>query len=130
MIRPLDDTERRLRQLARMPLSAGLKDRVMAIASLPPDAVTWRDRVWYSAPWRLAAAAALLAVLMLDHWSAGLARVAVPGPDRLAVRDQEQATRLGIELGLSPEQARQFASRVEFVPLTASETRVDEFQEK
>jgi hypothetical protein len=67
---------------------------------------------------------------MLDHWSAGLTQAAVPGPGRFAVRDQEQVTRLGIELGMPPEQARSLASRVEFVPLTAREPRVKGVQEE
>ena len=118
-----DDIELKIRQLPRRSLSPDLKARVMTTTTLRPAVLSWRDRAWYSSTWRLAAAGACLAILLLDHVSAGLTRTAVAEPDRRAVQEQEQVAQLGEESGMSPEQARVLAARVDFLTLTSREQR-------
>ena len=129
MIGPPDEVERRIRQLSRLPLSPDLRDRVMAAARLRPAAASWRDRAWYSTGWRLAAAGAVLAALILDHLSAGLTPTAGGGPDRFAIEELAQIVRLGEESGMSPELASGLASRVEPLPLAARQPRTGDLSQ-
>jgi hypothetical protein len=87
----------------------------MAAATLSSPAPTWRDRVWYSRTWRVVALATLLAVLALDHWSAGWGALATPGPDQAAVEELDEVTSVSAELGVPADAVRQLGSRVEFV---------------
>ena len=115
---PSGDLERRLRGLPRAPLSPDLKHRVM-MADAPPAAdVSWRDRAWFSPAWRLAAACALAALLLADHWSAGMTSHAASAPGRAAGQVERELAGLGEELGMSRDLARRMA--VQMVPPTLS----------
>jgi hypothetical protein len=122
MSTPPPDIERRLRQLPQPQVPGGLKQRVMAAASLAPRP-SWRDRVWYSTPWRLAAAAMLVALLMADRWSAGAFRVEMAGPGPAAVEESTLVAAVGVEMGMPEQAMARLTSRVEFAGLTAQESR-------
>ena len=121
MNEPPDDIERQLRQLPQPQVPGDLKQRVMAAASLAPRP-SWRDRVWYSTPWRLAAAATLVALLAADRWSAGAFRVEMAGPGPAAVEESTLVAAVGVEMGMPEQAMRQLAARAEFVPFAARES--------
>ena len=123
MSSPSEDIEARLRRRPRPGLPVDLKRRVMTAAILASPATSWRDRIWFSRTWRLAAAGTLLAVLALDRWSTGWSPVADSTSGRTAVEELDAVTSLGAEMGMPKEQVRQLAARVEFVQLTAREPR-------
>jgi hypothetical protein len=118
---PLHDIEARLRGIPASALPPRLKERVLQSADLPRDAVTWRDHVWYSRGWRLAAAAACLAVLAAEAW------VAPPPPNghqaAASQIEREALIETGKEVGLPASAMASLAVRVEFVPVTAWESR-------
>ena len=118
----LDDIETRLRQLPSPDLPDGLKSRVLAAADLMP-AVTWRDRLWYSTAWRLAAAGLLLAVLAADHWTMrdSTSGAFVPAP--AGVAELDAVTQAGVDIGVPEAAMRKLAPPMEFVSLSARETR-------
>jgi hypothetical protein len=122
MIDRLDDIETRLRQLPSPHLPDRLKQRVLGVARLAP-AVTWRDRAWYSLGWRLAAAALLMAVLAADHWTIRGPTVGATFPSPAGVAELEGVTQAGVEIGMPEAAMRGLAARMEFVPLSARETR-------
>jgi len=93
----------------------------MAAASLAPRP-SWRDRVWYSTAWRLAAAAMLVAVLVGDRWSAGTFRGEIAGPAPAALEESRQITAAGVEMGLSESAMQTLVSRAQFVRFTARES--------
>ena len=117
-----DDIETRLRQLPAPDLPDGLRSRVLAAADLVP-AVTWRDRAWYSTGWRLAAAGLLLAVLAADHWTMGASTTGATVPTPAGVAELDAVTQAGVDIGVPEAAMRRLASRMEFVPLSARETR-------
>ena len=122
MSTPPPDIESRLRQLPKAAVPADLKRRVMAAARLAPRE-PWRDRAWYSTPWRLAAAATLMALLAADRWSAGAFRVEMAGPDPAAVEESILVAAVGVEMGMPEQAMARLTSRVEFAGLTAQESR-------
>jgi hypothetical protein len=113
-----------LASIERSELPGDLKRRVMGAARLPGADIQWRDRVWYSRGWRVAAAAALLAIVALDLLAPirpvedrNSEAVRLDDADRRAiVRDVE-------EIGLPADAVKRLLDRVEFVPLTAREPR-------
>ena len=121
MSTPPPDIESRLRQLPKAAVPADLKRRVMAAARLAPRQ-PWRDRAWYSTPWRLAAAATLMALLAADRWSAGAFRVEMAGLGPAAVEESILVAAVGVEMGMSEQAMRQLAARAEFVRFTARES--------
>jgi hypothetical protein len=122
MSTPPHDVERRLRQLPKAAVPGDLKRRVMAASTLPPRA-SWRDRAWYSPTWRLAAVAALLALLAADRWSAGTFRVEMAGSGPAAVEESILVAAVGVEMGMPEAAMARLTSRVEFAGLTAQESR-------
>jgi len=119
---PPDDIETRLRRLPRHQLPGGLKRRVIAEASLAPRA-PWGDRAWYSTRWRLAAAAALVALAAADWWSARIPTAGPAGPPPAAAEESVQVAAVGVEMGMPAAAMARLTSRVEFAGLTAQESR-------
>ena len=122
MKRPPDEIETRLRELTVSAPPLDLKRRVMAASTLAPRA-SWRDRAWYSPTWRLAAAAALVAMLTADRWSAGTFRVEMAEPGPAAVEESVLVAAEGVEMGMSEAAMARLISRVEFAGVTAQESR-------
>ena len=121
---PKTDVETRLRRLRLAPLPDELKRRVMAAASLAPRA-SWRDRAWYSRAWRVAAACTLLAVVVVDRWSAGAFRTGGEATVSPAAAERTWVAAGVADMGVPAEMAARLTARAEFVPLTAAETSDD-----
>ncbi len=109
------DLEARLGELRRATLPAELEKRVLGAAAFAaaPD---WRDRAWYSWGWRLAAAAFVVALLLIDRWA--VRPPAVP-TDRAEVQTAADAAALAEPVGLSAAQVERLLSRVDMVSVTA-----------
>jgi hypothetical protein len=108
-----DDIETRLRQVPAPDLPDGLRSRVLAAADLVP-AVTWRDRVWFSTRWRLAAAALVLALLTADRWVGPPRPAGSPDSDAATAAQLQALEAVGAEIGLPPETMRRLGGRSGF----------------
>ncbi len=75
----LKDLESRLHQIAWPPPSEGLRARIVWEAPIVAGSIAWSDRVWFSRAWRLSMAAAILALLTVDHLAGS--RAAPPRSD-------------------------------------------------
>ena len=92
------DVECRLRQVRWSEPSGELRVRVLAVAPVRPQSITWSDRVWFSRTWRLSMAALVIAVLTIRAWPGPPASLSDPSPQALAAaRAIEEA---GREIGL------------------------------
>lgn len=65
----MDDkhVEDRVREYQWPEISADVRQRVMAVPVAVVEPISWSDRVWFSRTWRVAAAAAVIAVIALDQ---------------------------------------------------------------
>jgi hypothetical protein len=104
------DLEDRLRQIAWPPPSPELRNRVLSTA-VTGQPITWSDRMWFSRAWRLAAAGAALAIVVLDQVSGA------PGSTPLSTTPQTLAEAqavddAGREMGLPADVAASLARRV------------------
>jgi hypothetical protein len=104
------DIERLVRQITWPAPSASLRARVLSAAVVEGDTVSWSDRVWYSRAWRLAAAGAALAILLIDQFSMS-PRSAGPVPANRAIADANVIDETGRQMGLPPEVATSLARR-------------------
>lgn len=104
------DLEARLRGLGNQAPPPELRARVLAAVALQP-AVTWRDRVWFSTGWRVAATALLLALLAADRWAVPPRHGGSPGNDPAAAAERQALEALGSEIGMPPETMRRLAGR-------------------
>jgi len=116
-----DGIEGALRGAGRSALPAALKPRVMDAVELPAGGVTWRDRLWFSRGWRVAAAAICLAVVagesLMTQRPPAEAATASPRVER------EAAVQSGAEIGVPETEVERLAARVEFGPPGAQEMR-------
>ena len=107
------DLEARLRGLREPEPPADLKARILAAAELAPI-VTWRDRVWFSTRWRVAAAALVLALLSADRW----VMPARPGDssdnDAATAASLQALEAVGSEIGMPAETMRRLGERSGF----------------
>jgi len=110
MSKPNDDLEARLRGLRGRDLPADLKARVLAAVELAP-VVTWRDRVWFSTRWRVAAAALVLALLFADRWVMLPLPVGSPDNDAATAAELEALEAVGSEIGVPAETMRRLVER-------------------
>jgi hypothetical protein len=110
MSRPNDDLEARLRGLREPDLPADLKGRVLAAVELAP-VVTWRDRVWFSTRWRVAAAALLLALLSADRWVMPPRPAGSPDNDAATAADLQALEAVGAEIGMPAGMMRRLGER-------------------
>ena len=113
-----DDLEERLGRLPRPELPDDLRQNVLgaAVFAAAPD---WRDRVWFSRRWRLATAALVLAVLLLDQRAGrppGAGSDLQPSASRPTALE---AASLAERTGVPVESVQQLLARIEIVPLTA-----------
>ena len=113
-----DDLETRLRQLPPPELPDGLRQRVLAAATLAP-AATWRDRAWYSTGWRLAAAGLLLALLAADRWVVPPRPAGSAGNDAATAAELQALEAVGSELGVPAETMRRLGGRGGIAPQSA-----------
>jgi hypothetical protein len=64
------DLDHLLRQVRWPEPPQELRARVLSQATVRPEVITWSDRVWFSRTWRLSTAAATVALLVVQLWSA------------------------------------------------------------
>lgn len=119
-----DGLEARLRGLREPEPPAGLKARVLAAVELRP-VVTWRDRVWFSTRWRVAAAALVLALLSADRWVVPPRPGGSPHNDAAAAAELQALEAVGSEIGVPAETMRRLGGRGGFASQSARIT-VDE----
>ena len=105
------DIEDRVRQISWPGPSPNLRDRVLSIAVIAQQPITWSDRIWFSRAWRLAAVGVALAIVLFDQLSSSTRPAAyTPTPQVLAeAKAIDEAVR---EMGLSQEVAAALARRV------------------
>ena len=113
MSRPNDDLEGRLLGLREPDLPAELKARVLTAVELAPI-VTWRDRVWFSTRWRLAAAALVLALLSADRWVMPPRPAGSPDNDAATAADLQALETVGSEIGVPAGMMRRLGERGRF----------------
>jgi hypothetical protein len=104
------DLERRLRE-ARWPEPAGdLRARVLAAVPVVERRVTWSDRVWFSRGWRVTAAAAVVAAIVIESVPGTPDRTAFVAPPQ-AVAEAQMIDATGREMGLPPGVSQALARR-------------------
>jgi hypothetical protein len=118
MSTPNDDLEARLRGLREPDLPADLKARILSAVELPP-VVTWRDRVWFSTGWRVAAAALVLALLSADRWIVPSRFEHSPDTDPGVATELDGLEAAGADIGMPAGMMRRLGRRGAFVPHTA-----------
>lgn len=104
------DLEDRVRELNWPAPSEELRARVLAGASVQARVLSWSDRVWFSRPWRVSMAAAVLVLLgaqLITNWEnpSGHATASSMSADAEAIREA------GREAGLPVEVAALLARR-------------------
>jgi hypothetical protein len=103
--------EGRLRRIAWPTPPAELRIRVLSAVPVTSAAVSWSDRVWFSRGWRLAAAAAVLVLAVLESMSAPTRSPAVPQSAQ-EVAEASFVEETARQVGLSADQAAALARRV------------------
>ena len=103
------DIEDCVRQISWPPPSADLRQRVLSAASVIGSPITWSDRLWFSRPLRLSAAAAVLAIVAIDGLSSSSAFRLTPAPHASA--EARVVDEVGLQVGLPPSVAAALARR-------------------
>jgi len=73
--------------------------------------VTWRDRVWFSTGWRVAAAALVLALLSADRWVMPPRPAGSPDNDAAIAADLQALETVGSEIGVPAGMMRRLGER-------------------
>jgi hypothetical protein len=102
------EIEARTRQISWPAPPADLRARVLSAVPTTSLPVSWSDRVWFSRGWRLAAAAAVLTLPLLESMS-GPARSPAPPASAQAAAEARFVDETARQAGLSPEQAAALA---------------------
>jgi len=101
--------EDRVRACQWPEISPDVRERVMQTPIAPVEPITWSDRVWFSPAWRFAAAAAVVAVVVLDQLTGVTPPRATPSPQVMAEAQAIEA--VALEAGLSTQTAVWLANR-------------------
>lgn len=101
-------------------MSPDVRQRVMSAPVAAVESISWSDRVWFSRTWRLAAAALVVLVIVLDQ-AAGVS------PSRVSASPQVMAEAkavedLALQAGLPADTAVWLGQRSMFVAPTPNAT--------
>jgi hypothetical protein len=109
-MKKLTGIEDRVRQVAWPVPPPALKERVLSLAVVLPQRITWSDRVWFSRTWRLCATAAVLTLVGLEYLS-GPARSPDPLPTSMVLAEAQVIGATAGQLGVPPDVAALLARR-------------------
>ncbi len=104
------DVEQRVREVNWPAPPPALRTRVLSMAPIVEQPITWSDRVWFSRGWRLAAVAVALVVLAVEILPMSRQSADV-GPTQQALADVRAIDETGRQAGLPPDVAASLASR-------------------
>jgi hypothetical protein len=103
------DLEEQVREYRWPEISPDVRRRVMSAPLAAAEPISWSDRVWFSRTWRVAAAAAVVAVFALDRLTGVTPQQAAPTPQVMA--EAQAIEDVAREAGLPAQTAAWLAQR-------------------